>query len=711
MLRSWLLLASSLQGAVCLVQGPWSDRLASPEHRARLLLEEMSLDEKLVFLHGPIGGPCCECNVSTCAYTGNVAPNQRLGIPPITMNDGPQGFRDTTAGYYGTTTAFPSALTVAASWDREAVQAWGEGMGKEFKKKGANVQLGPGLCLARVPRNGRNFEYLSGEDPFLGAQLAGPAVRGIQSQNVVANAKHWVLNNQETNRGAVSAEADERTRFEMYYPAFEAAIEAGVGSFMCGYNKINGIYSCENPETLARDLKQLLGFKGYVMSDWGATHSTSIMAGLDMEMPGGDWMNPELILPAIAAGSVTVEAIDDSVFRILWAMFSVGVMDLPADTWDWHHRAENVTSEEAVALAQSLSESSTVLLKNDKNILPLKKGQKIAVLGLADHTAITHSEGSGTVEPSFVKTPLAEITNVAGQDHVVFHDGNDTAAAAAVAKSADVAIVFVGTISGEGSDRHSLSLDTSNGQHRTNLNDLVTSVAAANPNTVVVVSAPGAVLLPWSGSVAAILSNFMGGQAVGGAIANVLFGSVNPSGKLPVTFPNMENETAFSPAQYPGLPDPKNPAYAFYSEKLLVGYRYYDAMGIQFTTGYPFGHGLSYTTFEYGDLSIALMSVTFTVKNTGTAAGAEVAQVYLGFPSAAGEPLWQLKGFEKTSLLQVGDVQKITIQLKPRDVSIWDSKKHAFEPLSGLFHVRVGSSSRDIRLEGDMNLGVQQIVV
>merc|ERR1719454_2725400 len=282
----------------------------------------MTLDEKLLMLHGPPTGPCCQCQNASCAYVGNVAPVPRLGIPPITMNDGPQGFRDNNNPE--TTTAWPSGLTMAASWDMHALYEWGAGMGKEFYGKGSNVQLGPGVCVARVPRNGRNFEYLSGEDPFLGYTLVQPVIRGIQSQKVVANAKHYILNNQETNRQGVSAEAEERTRFEMYYPPFEGAIEADVGSFMCGYNKINGDWSCENPVTLKHDLKEVMGFNGYVMSDWGATHSTSLMRGLDMEMPSANYMNPELIKPAMDAGIITEDAIDEAVTRILRPMFSVG---------------------------------------------------------------------------------------------------------------------------------------------------------------------------------------------------------------------------------------------------------------------------------------------------------------------------------------------------------------------------------------------------
>ena len=293
-------MAASLSVALsigALVPGPWSSPSLAPSTRARLLAANLTLEEKLDFLHGPPTGPAAQCKTARCAYVGNVAPNARLRIPPLTMNDGPQGFRDNK--HPGTSTAWPSGLTMAASWDVAAMEEWGVGMGKEFRAKGSNVQLGPGLCLARVPRNGRNFEYLSGEDPMLGHQLVQPVIRGIQSQGVIANAKHWVLNNQETNRGSVYDMASERVRFELYYPrararsnattrsrqllsvsrlrhtvawgtlscaAFAGAIEAKVGSVMCSYNKVAGDkWSCENPETLATDLKQRLKFEGFVM--------------------------------------------------------------------------------------------------------------------------------------------------------------------------------------------------------------------------------------------------------------------------------------------------------------------------------------------------------------------------------------------------------------------------------------------------------------
>jgi len=693
-----------------LIKGPWSNVNDDPDTRAKMLVGNMTLEEKLVMLHGPMSGPCCSCNTSaTCAYVGNVLANTRLDIPPLTMNDGPQGFRDNV--HPGSTTSWPSGLTMAASWDVEAMMEWGTGMGKEFFAKGANVQLGPGLCLARVPRNGRNFEYLSGEDPFLGYTLVQPVITGIQSQKVVANAKHYVMNNEETNRGSISAEVDERTRFEMYYPAFAGAVEADVGSIMCSYNKINGVYSCENPDTLAKDLKTTIGFKGFVMSDWGATHSTSIMEGLDIEMPTAKFMNPDDIKAKIANGTATEAAVTESVTRILRALFAVGTMDVPTSSWSWKKQGTNCTTEASVTSARKLSAASTVLLKNDGAILPLSKGKKIALIGFAGVGAVVHGGGSGSVVPSYTVSPMEGIADQDSGATIKFDDGTNLESAKAAAKDADYAIVFVGTLSHEGGDRASLSLDdgcVADGRHGSNTqcegnannqNAMVEAIAGVNKNTIVVMSIPGAVLLPWNKQVAAILTNFMPGQQAGNAIADVLYGVVNPSAKLPITLPNKENETELSPRQWPGYPDPANPAHADYSEKLNVGYRYYDTYSIDFTTGYPFGHGLSYTTFGYSTLTADSKSVSFTLTNTGGVQGAEVVQLYLGYPKEAGEPPKVLRGFQKVNLEQ-GAKQSVTISLTPKDLSIWDVSSSSWKQIDGTFSVFVGSSNRDIRLQG-----------
>jgi len=431
------------------------------------------------------------------------------------------------------------------------------------------------------------------------------------------------------------------------------------------------------------------------------------MAGLDVEMPGAKWMNPEMLKASLKAGSVTQDAIDASTTRILRAMFAVGVLDEPNSAWDFKKLQMNVTSAVSVASARRLSAVSTVLLKNADATLPLPKGKTLALIGFASTNAVVHAGGSGSVVPSYVTSPLQGIQLAAGATaKVLYNDGSNISDAVALASSADYAIVFVGTLSSEGTDRASLSLDDGcevmgnqcKGNAR-NQNAMVAAVAKANSRTIVVASVPGAVLMPWSGDVAAILTNFMPGQAAGAAIADVLFGIVNPSAKLPLTFPNRENETELSPLQWPGIPDPKKPAYAYYTEKLLIGYRYYDAHNISFTTGFPFGHGLSYTEFKYAGLTVSGSAVCFTVENSGTVPGAEVAQLYLGFPPDAGEPVLQLKSFQKTKVLSPGEKESVKLELTPRDFSIWDASAHAWSLVQGTFVIKVGSSSRDIRLE------------
>jgi len=329
---------------------------------------------------------------------------------------------------------------------------------------------------------------------------------------------------------------------------------------------------------------------------------------------------------------------------------------------------------------------------------------------------VIHGGGSGSVVASFISTPFDGISAQAGSGATVtFSNGTDLDEATALAKAADYAVVFVGTVSSEGSDRKSLSLDdgchVNSGEHQCegnskNQNAMIAAVAQANPNTVVVLSVPGAILMPWSPNVPAILTNFMPGQQAGNAIADVLFGAVNPSGRLPVTFPNKENETAFSPNQYPGWPDPKNPTYVNYSESLLVGYRYYDANRITFSTGFPFGHGLSYTTFDYLQLVCDHLLCTFTVRNIGKVPGQEVAQLYLKFPDEAAEPPFQLKGFVKTPMLLPGEAANVKIPITPRDISIWNPVLHKWDVVPGSYGAFVGASSRDLRLSTTLGVSL-----
>eukprot|EP00408_Alexandrium_pacificum_P025886 CAMPEP_0171202986 /NCGR_PEP_ID=MMETSP0790-20130122/25287_1 /TAXON_ID=2925 /ORGANISM="Alexandrium catenella, Strain OF101" /LENGTH=706 /DNA_ID=CAMNT_0011668431 /DNA_START=58 /DNA_END=2178 /DNA_ORIENTATION=+ len=670
--------------------------------RADAMLSKMSLMEKINMLHG---------TCMSCPYVGLIPANKRLGIPQLNLHDGPQGFRSKPFTE-GTTTSWPGAMSMAATWDVDAIYEWGLAMGKEFYDKGANVQLGPGLNVARVPVNGRNFEYLSGEDPYLGYVLAKPVTKGIQENKVIACGKHYVGNSQEAARQQVSEDIDERTLFEVYYPPFEGAVEAGIGSMMCSYNRLSGIYSCENPVTLGH-LKNELGFKGFVMSDWGATHSPSMHQGLDMEMPVGMATNAL----SLAIRKVNETDVNGAVRRILHMMYDKGTFDENITQWDSKKFFINVSTPEHIDLARKFSAEGTVMLKNKDAVLPLKKGAKLAIIGFATNDSLSYGHGSGEVPPSYFVSPLVGIRAQAGEGaQVTYNSGENIDEAVALAKDADYAIIFVGASASEGADRKNLSLDggcrmysmdkklvqCEGNDDQQNL--LVQSVAAANKRTVVVASVPGAFLLPWAHEVSSILVNFMPGQQAGNAIADVLFGKVNPSAKMPITLPNKENEINFDQGQYPGIRGGDNLVHATYSEQLLVGYRYYDAHNIEFDTGFPFGHGLSYTEFAYSGLKVDGGAVEFTVSNTGSVPGREIPQLYLSFPASAGEPPKQLKGFQKTKTLQPGESVKVQMALRARDTSIWDTAQHKWASVPGTFGLSVGASSRDIRLTGSMQV-------
>jgi len=667
------------------------DPNADPKTRAKLLLAEMKIDEKITMLHGTGNGG---------VYIGNVAGNDRLQIPALKLNDGPQGFRDN--AHVGTTTCWPCAMAIAATWSEEAGSQWGTAMGKEFYQKGANVQLGPGMCLARVPRNGRNFEYLSGEDPYLGYRMVQPVIKGIQSQNVIANAKHWINNNQETNRHSVIEVLDERTEHELYMPPFEGAVAAEVGSIMCSYNKIkqddsDSAWSCENNVTLNGDLKRDLKFQGWVMSDWAATHSTSLMQGLDQEMPGGTGFMSDKLTALVKASKIPQSAVDEAVLRILTPMFKYNIFDKPSP----YNLTNNVTSLAHNQLARSIAAEGAVLLKNAKSLLPLSKhgGLHIAVIGPQAKKPVVHGGGSGAVVPYYVSAPYdairealgitgpsSEECDPTGKFCVSYSGGAD---AAQVAAAADVAVVFGHTYSGEGADRRGLNLDDG-------ADDLIAAVAAAQPKTVAVAVVPGAILTPWLAATGAAVLMFMPGQEYGHAISDVLFGAVNPSGKLPLTLPNIDNEQKFSESQWPGINKT-----ATYSEKMDVGYRWYDAHQVK--PKLPFGHGLSYTSFSYYDLTASRSKVSFSLTNSGdTLVGKEVVQLYIKAPGAVGMQK-QLKQFLKVSL-EPHQSEVLEFDLNDRAFSMWDVETHAWKLVAGVHSVMVGASSGDIRLNSTITI-------
>lgn len=682
-----LLLASTAGilagGGVALpTTSPWMDPLLPPEERALLLLAEMTLAEKIAMAHG--------VGLSGTSYMGEVAANPRLGIPALRLQDGPAGVADGATGV----TAFPAALALAASWDTGLMRQYAADIAAEERGKGAGVQLAPMLNLARVPQAGRNFESF-GEDPFLAAAMARAGVSGIQSQGVIAAAKHFVGNEQETDRTMASSDVDERTLQEIYYPPFRAAVRAGAGAVMGSYNRVNGRHGCEM-ESLDSVLRGAWGFDGFVMTDWNADFSAVAAAndGLDLEMPGIDGDFSAALESAVNSGQVPLSRLDGMICRLLATMFRFGLFDTPSAG----DLAADVTSPAHTTFARSAAAQGMVLLKNAGNALPLNPAAiaSIAVIGSAAATApISTGLGSGSVILPYEVTPLQGIINRAGAGvSVRFQqgDGGTIAQAAQLAQQCDVAVVFAGERAGEGNDRAGLSLPG-------DINELISAVALANSRTIVVLNTSGPVLMPWINRVPAVLAAWYPGQENGNAAAAVLFGDVNPAGRLPVTFPGSATEIPTgTPDQYPGID-----GHVSYSENLRLGYRWYDA-NLK-TPLFPFGHGLSYTTFTYYGLSIGTptpagqVEIAVTVRNSGGRLGGEVVQLYLGFPAGAGEPPRQLKGFRKV-VIPAEETQRVSFPLTAEELACWDPATRGWQIFPGTYTVFVGSSSRDIRLSG-----------
>jgi beta-glucosidase len=699
---------SSARAASC----PWMNTSLPPSTRAQMLLNAMSLPQKISMVHQqyPLD--------YRYGAAGWIPAIPSLCIPDLVLNDAGQGVGDGQTG----TTAFPAPISQAASWDPSLQYDFGSAVGTEAWEKGIDVWLAPGIETDRVPMNGRNWEYGS-EDPYLAGQTAAAIVRGVQSQHVIATVKHYIANSQETNRMTVSSDIGERTLQEIYEPQYEAAIEQGhAGSVMCSYNRINSVYSCQNPVTLGILDKQF-GFKGFVMSDWGATHSTvpSAQAGLDMEMnvtPGTYYGSA--LQTAVQRGQVPMSILNGMVLRILRAMFWVGVFDHPPAAQPQGYSAP-VSTPDHVELARRISEEGTVLLKNEKNVLPITgQGRTIAVIGPAAGQAGAENEyngqGSGHipevgVTPAVV-SPQQAITQRAGADGdtVLYADGTSMADAVAAAKAASIALVFVGDSESEGIDRPDLTLRggtcTLAGctSQTVDQNALVSQVAAANPNTVVVLDTGGPVLMPWLSQIKALFEAWYPGQEDGNAIAALLFGDVDPSGRLTETFPaaqkDIPEQTA---AQWPGVTEPGDSVgpHAKYSEGLLVGYRWYDARHI--APLFPFGYGLDYTTFRYSRMRLSatrssprsVASVTFRVTDTGSRKGSDVPQLYVGDPASTGEPPWQLKDSDRVTLAP-GRSARVTLSLDSRALSWWDTRIHDWAVSKGCYTIALGHNERDL---------------
>ncbi|HUN35669.1 MAG TPA: glycoside hydrolase family 3 C-terminal domain-containing protein [Trebonia sp.] len=668
---------------------PWVNSTAPVSTRVSELLAQMSLSQKISMMTGTGG-----------SYVGNLAAIPSLCIPAVGLEDGPAGVGDGMTNV----TQLPAPVDVAATWDTAAEQSYGQVIGAEQAAKGSTVDLGPTINIVRDPRWGRAFESI-GEDPYLAGQLSAADIRGVQSAGTMAQVKHFAVYNQETNRNTSSDNAVVSTQAEqeIYLPAFQAAVQQGAASsVMCSYSWINGTAACQNPYTLSTVLRQQFGFTGFVTSDWGATHSTaaSANAGLDMDMPGSDGYYGSALSSAVSSGSVSTATINSAVSDILTEMFAFGLFD-KTPSGSPSAVATNSTDQND---ALQLSEEGTVLLKNSGSILPLSSSDKsIAVIG-ADASTSPQTDGGGSagVNSSGTVTPLQGIQAAAPSGTTVtYNSGSSDSSAASAAAAASVAVVFANLGESEGSDLTSIDLGTTQ-------DNLITSVAAANPNTVVVLNTGSAVTMPWLSSVKGVLEAWYPGQEDGTSIASVLFGSYDPSGHLTVTFPtSLSQVPASTTAQWPGTGGTVQ-----YSEGIDVGYRWYDSQSL--TPLFPFGYGLSYTTFSFSNLHVGALTaggaatVTATVTNTGSRSGADVAQLYVDDPSASGQPPLQLEGFQRVNLA-AGASTTVTFNLTQQNLQYWNSSSNAWATSTGSYGIEVGDSSASLPLSGTLAVAASQL--
>jgi beta-glucosidase len=692
---------------------PWMNASLSPDQRAEMVLKELTLDEKIGLLHG-MGMPGWPRDVQDPqpelgnGGAGFVLGVPRLGIPFIQMSDAAYGVRSSAEnGRYST--ALPAAVGAAASWDTEAACAYGALIGKELRAQGYNMTLGGGVNITREPRNGRTFEYL-GEDPILAGMLVGHLMKCEQAQNVIGDIKHYAVNDQESGRNEVDVIIAKRALRESDLLAFEIGVGiAQPGAVMCSYNSVNGDFACENKYLLTDVLKREWGFKGFVVSDWGGTHSTvkASAAGLDNEEPLDEFFGAKL-KAAVAGGKVSTAELDEHVRRVLRSEFACGIVDHPA-------QKSVVDVLGGLETARKIEEQSAVLLKNDRGILPLDRAavKSIAIIGPHADTGMISGGGSAQVDapgrPSagwqahvwFPTSPMKAVKAKAPGADVQFDSGANPASAAALAKKSDVAIVFAHQWMSEGMDLDSLSLPEKQ-------DELIAAVAAANPKTIVVLETGTAATMPWVDKVSGILEAWYAGSDGANAVANILFGDVNPSAKLPMTFPKSDADLPHPKLIQPGpgqtgeaavmkTGEAKATFSVTYDEGLKVGYKWYDAE--KKAVLFPFGHGLSYTTFAYSGLQVTTgkeTTVSFTVSNTGHRDGAEIAQVYAALPPSAGEPPKRLIGWSKV-WLKAGESKDVNVSVDPKYLSIYDEAR-GWKLLPGGYVIMVGGSSQELPL-------------
>ncbi|MBO9669171.1 MAG: glycoside hydrolase family 3 C-terminal domain-containing protein [Sphingobium sp.] len=710
---------------------PWMDKTLSAEKRADLLLAAMTQDEKIALLHGPMAmpfGPQMPMPKGAVGSAGFIPGNERLGIPAQQESDASLGVANPgkVRGADDYSTALPSGLALAATFNPDIAFAGGAAIGTEARSKGLNVMLAGGVNLARDPRNGRNFEYV-GEDPLLAGVLAGESIRGIQSTGMISTVKHFALNDQEHLRMTADSVIGQASARESDLLAFQIAIEHGKpGSVMCSYNLVNGAYGCDNDWLLNKVLKRDWGYKGYVMSDWGAVHGVdTALNGLDQQ--SGEQLDKQIwfdepLRAAVAAGTIPQARVDDMARRVLYAMFAGGLFDNPPV------KGASVDFAAHAKIAQQEAEEAIILLQNNGNILPLAAtAQKIAVIGGYANAGVPSGTGSSQVTTPWMEGPGTPTTVPLGGEgmmaafsNVVYHPSAPLKAirdrmkgktvsfdtgfypemAAEKARAAEIAIVFVNQPQGEGQDVPNLTLP--NGQDA-----LIEAVAAANPNTIVVLQTGGPVRMPWANKVKGVVQAWYAGQKGGEAIARVLFGEINPSGRLPISWPVDESQLPRPQIPGWGLPEGTIAKVDYTIEGSDVGYRWFARQNIQ--PRYWFGYGLSYTSFSYANLAVnagKAVTASVDVTNGGSKAGSDVVQLYLtGRPGGAKR---RLLGFQKVALAP-GETRRVTLPIDPRLLADFDETAGAWKVAGGRYAIGVGRDAGTMAVTGQVALKAQQI--
>lgn len=661
------------------------------------IVEKMSLEQKAKFVSG---------------YDyWHLEEAKELGLPKIMVTDGPHGLRKQNTdkktsdgiglGNSVPATCMPPAATSACSWDEDLLREEGEALAEECLQEKVSVILGPGTNIKRSPVCGRNFEYFS-EDPLLAGKMSANLINGCQSKGIGNSLKHFACNSQEAFRMVVNEVIDERTIREIYFPAFEIAIkEAQPWTVMNSYNRINGVYASQNYWLQEQVLRKEWGFKGLVLTDWGASvdRIPGLENGTDLEMPSSGTLNTQRIIDAVNNGTLKEEVLDKRVDN---------VVDLIIKSKPALEKEFKFDIEAHHSIARKVAEGSMVLLKNEDGILPLKSGAKVAVIGELAKAPRFQGAGSSVINPTKLDNAYDELVKL-GVDVTYaqgYEKGKDeinsqlVSEAKNVAAKADVALVFVGLteeFEGEGYDRENINMPSSH-------NNLVSEIAKANENTVVVLAGGSVVYIPWISEVKALLNSGLGGQAGGSAVANILTGKVNPSGKTAETYPlTFDDNPTFG--NYPG-----GPVVSEHKESVYIGYRYYDTAEKEVL--FPFGYGLSYTTFEYSGIKLSAkeindtdtLKVSFTIKNTGNVDGAEIAQVYVADKeSTIFRPKKELRAFTKV-FLKAGESKEVTLELSKRAFAYYNVNLGDWHVESGDFEIMVGASSRDIKLTDTVNV-------